>query len=705
MDNTGTSLSGTNEEERGTVRNETGEQGNSDQSGTSQEHEKEENVDEEDEDLFAAYEIDHPVSQPGNEETEAANASEHIQLEGSQDEQEVQKKEEDSSSVKPDLPPRDTTTDVPVSTGKPDLPPRDVTNMPRSEEASEVDAEKDDQYTANTSVESEHPSVIVNTRGNNNAGVPKTPTWFDFEHAGTDMYTSTLDSLSSPVNMNMAYTRFQENEDKLLQKEPVERDDIMHSRDSLKKTFNEIKTGVSITQNEQLINQIDWEFWSEVFNDYSSIVKNKQSELRKNITKGIPMELRGMAWQIICDSNSMRLKEFFINTRNSRSDFEKLIRRDLARTRFIKDAQIRDKIEELFSIIKTYSLYDHEVGYTQGMAFITVPLLMNMEPDAAFCMLVRLMFTYGFRELYLPEMPGLHLRIYQFDRLMEDTLPELYNHLENQNIKSSMYAIQWFMTLFAYKFPLDMVLRIYDVVVAEGLESILKFALNLMMKNEQHLLTLKFDSLLDFLKEKIFYYYQETPNPNEETANEATYQIDKFISDAMEINILPLTLQRYTTEFDEIDKLEKLREEQAKDLQSQNGLLTKEIRKIEALYAVLNKEHVEIANEMIQGKIKIGSLEEENQFLKEQIEQLETRLANLKANSDTKVDFTTSTKEIGTGLDEEIQSAMEKNLEVMDQNRILEDQLAELEEENRQLKEAKTKVSSVFGGLKKGKFW
>lgn len=370
MDNTGTSLSGTNEEERGTVRNETGEQGNSDQSGTSQEHEKEENVDEEDEDLFAAYEIDHPVSQPGNEETEAANASEHIQLEGSQDEQEVQKKEEDSSSVKPDLPPRDTTTDVPVSTGKPDLPPRDVTNMPRSEEASEVDAEKDDQYTANTSVESEHPSVIVNTRGNNNAGVPKTPTWFDFEHAGTDMYTSTLDSLSSPVNMNMAYTRFQENEDKLLQKEPVERDDIMHSRDSLKKTFNEIKTGVSITQNEQLINQIDWEFWSEVFNDYSSIVKNKQSELRKNITKGIPMELRGMAWQIICDSNSMRLKEFFINTRNSRSDFEKLIRRDLARTRFIKDAQIRDKIEELFSIIKTYSLYDHEVGYTDRKSVV-----------------------------------------------------------------------------------------------------------------------------------------------------------------------------------------------------------------------------------------------------------------------------------------------------------------------------------------------
>ena len=550
------------------------------------------------------------------------------------------------------------------------------------------------------------------------------PKWFSFEQLDFDQ---TIQDITSPQNMNLAYHRFQDNEHELELKSTNDRSDMKNSRNSLKKTFNEIKTGVTVTQNDVLINGINWEFWSEVFNDYSNIVKNKQDELEVNITNGIPKEIRGMVWQIICDSNSMKLKEFFINTKDIKSDFEKLIKRDLARTSFIKDSAIKEKIDDLFNIIKTYSLYDEEVGYTQGMAFITVPLLMNMESDEAFCMLVRLMFTYGFRELYLPDMPGLHLRIYQFDRLIEDTLPELHLHLKNQKIKSSMYAIQWFLTLFAYKFPLDMVLRIYDVVVAEGLESLLKFALNLMIKNNDHLLTLTFDDLLDFLKEKLFYYYLTVPDSaKEENEGEIkeeeeeeekqkqvkesnTYQIDRFIKDSMEINILPITLNKYSAEFDEIDKLEKQRENQVRELQAKNGLLTKEIRKIEASYALLNKEHVEIATEMVNGKVKIGALEEDNKTLREEIEKLKTRLENLTSQKSggERVDFS---GQLSQGLDREIQNAMDINLKVMDQNRILEDTLASLEEENQMLsstahKMRPAKLGSMFGLKKGGKLW
>lgn len=550
------------------------------------------------------------------------------------------------------------------------------------------------------------------------------PKWFSFEQPNFD---ETIQGIASPQNMNLAYHRFQDNENDLELKSTNDKSDVKNSRNSLKKTFNEIKTGVTVTQNAALINGINWEFWSEVFNDYSNIVKNKQDELKVNITNGIPKEIRGMVWQIICDSNSMKLKEFFINTKDIKSNFEKLIRRDLARTSFIKNNAVKEKIDDLFNIIKTYSLYDEEVGYTQGMAFITVPLLMNMESDEAFCMLVRLMFTYGFREFYLPDMPGLHLRIYQFDRLIEDTLPELHLHLKNQKIKSSMYAIQWFLTLFAYKFPLDMVLRIYDVVVAEGLESILKFALNLMIKNNDHLLTLTFDDLLDFLKEKLFYYYlavPESPNDKEKegdgdeeieadaedvTGKSNTYQIDRFIKDSMEINILPITLNKYSAEFDEIDKLEKQREKQVKELQAKNGLLTKEIRKIEASYALLNKEHVELATEMVNGKVQIGALEEDNKTLSEEIEKLKNRLENLSSqkSGNESVDFS---GQLSQGLDKEIQNAMDINLKVMDQNRVLEDTLAKLEEENQMLNSSAhklraPKLGSMFGLKKGGKLW
>jgi hypothetical protein len=566
------------------------------------------------------------------------------------------------------------------------------------------------------SIDSEQGSVLIHNmeeKGETSPELsesPKTPKWFDFETTNQD-FDKTVDSIMSPPNLNLAYHRYQDNEEELKQKSSNDRNDVRQSRDNLKKTFDEIKTGVTVTQNDALLNDIDWEFWSEVFNDYSNIVKNKQDELKKNITIGIPKEIRGMVWQIISDSNSMKLKEYFINTKNIKSDFEKLIRRDLARTSFIKYSDVKEKIDDLFNIIKTYSLYDNEVGYTQGMAFITVPLLMNMESDEAFCLLVRLMFTYGFREFYLPEMPGLHLRIYQFDRLIEDMLPDLHLHLKNQKIKSSMYALQWFLTLFAYKFPLGMVLRIFDVVIAEGLESILKFAMNLMIKNKDHLLTLEFDDLLNFLKEKLFYYYSnvpELPNDNKSTEinHNSTYQVDKFINDSMEIDILPITLNKYSAEFDEIDRIEKSREQQVKELQSKNGQLTKEIRKIEALYAVLNKDHVEIANEMVSGKLKIGTLEEENKLLNEQISDLQERLNNLRNTSgNSNIDFTSESK-LSEGLDKEVQNAMEINLQVMDQNRILEDQLVQAEEENQRLKAAKPHIASMFGGLKKpSKFW
>lgn len=526
---------------------------------------------------------------------------------------------------------------------------------------------------------------------------PVTPTWYSFEESNSQKFIETSEILSSPPHLNMAYNRYQNNEHELEMKDNEERIEFEKGRDNIKKTFNEIKIG---SKDKIPINKINWEFWSEVFNNYNNIVKNKQNELTENITNGIPIEIRGMVWQILSDSNNIKLKEYFINNKNNKSSFEKLIKSDLSRTSFIKNSQIRDKIDDLFNIIKIYSLYDLEVGYTQGMAFITVPLLMNMESDEAFCLLVKLMFTYGFRDMYLPEMPGLHLKIYQFDRLLEDKLPLLFEHLKNQKIKSSMYAIQWFLTLFAYKFPLDMVLRIYDVVITEGLDSILKFAINLMIKNNDILMTLKFDELIEFLKDKLFKIYY-----NEELGN---YEIDLFLKDSMSINILPITLEKYSKEFDEIYRLEKDRELQVKELQNKNGLLVKEIRKIEAIYAILNKEHVEIANEMVKGKLEISSLEEENNLLNEQIEELKNRLHNLTSSSNSgnkDNDHNFSSGELSEGLDKEIQKAMEVNLQVMDENRVLEDRLAELEEENNLLKNNKSNPLNVFGLKKKGKFW
>lgn len=66
----------------------------------------------------------------------------------------------------------------------------------------------------------------------------------------------------------------------------------------------------------------------------------------------------------------------------------------------------------------------------------------------------------------------LHLRLYQLDRLIEEHLPDLWNHLVDSCIESHMYASQWFLTLFTAKFPLFLVFHILDVFLYQGMDTI-----------------------------------------------------------------------------------------------------------------------------------------------------------------------------------------------------------------------------------------
>ena len=89
-----------------------------------------------------------------------------------------------------------------------------------------------------------------------------------------------------------------------------------------------------------------------------------------------------------------------------------------------------------------------------------------MPDEEAFCVLVRLMKSYDLRSHYTPNMPGLQLRLFQFDRLVEELLPGLYMHLLRQGIKSSMYASQWFLTLFGSVLSVSLVGANADAVGA-----------------------------------------------------------------------------------------------------------------------------------------------------------------------------------------------------------------------------------------------
>lgn len=63
------------------------------------------------------------------------------------------------------------------------------------------------------------------------------------------------------------------------------------------------------------------------------------------------------------------------------------------------------------------------------------------------------------------------------------------------------------------RFPLDIVFRIYDNVLASGIESLFSFSVVLLYKNEETLLNMKFDQLLVFLNTKMLDIYQVCLDP------------------------------------------------------------------------------------------------------------------------------------------------------------------------------------------------
>ncbi|ORZ37037.1 rab-GTPase-TBC domain-domain-containing protein [Catenaria anguillulae PL171] len=375
-----------------------------------------------------------------------------------------------------------------------------------------------------------------------------------------------------------------------------------------------MQTG-GISRSESAVSfddDVDWEFWGKVMQDYDMVARKHPKNLQRNVHAGIPAKIRGTVWVLMSGARDPELEREFQRLLPLPSPFEKLIQRDLPRTfpghEFFSEAGGPGQ-EALYNVVKAYSLYDPEVGYCQGIAFVAGPLLMNMPDEEAFCVLVKLLNTYNLRHHYTPHMDGLHLRMYQFDKLFEELMPHVYNHLNREGIKSTMYASQWFLTLFAYRFPLDLVMRVFDMIFAEGADVLLKISLALIKRHEQTLLTLEFENLLEYLKTGLFDYYTSA-NGHE------------FVQDALKMKITKRKLEVLAGEYENEVKLADGHLVMMETLKSENRRLEERIRQLEKNLTLINQEHVDLANELIQTKVDYSKLKENNDLLAKQVAEL-----------------------------------------------------------------------------------
>ncbi|EIM82705.1 RabGAP/TBC [Stereum hirsutum FP-91666 SS1] len=374
-------------------------------------------------------------------------------------------------------------------------------------------------------------------------------------------------------------------------------------------------------KDEEVSEGIDWEFWGSVMADYQAFASENPDKLAKAIEQGIPDSLRGMIWQLMSASKDPEMEATYLRLIKEPSSHEKAITRDLGSRTFPHHAFFTDGQgigqENLFNVLKAYSLYDPQVGYCQGLPFVVAVLLLNMPDEEAFCLLVRLMYSYDLRGHFLPDMPKLQLRLVSpFDRLIEEMLPVLHVHLLRQGIKSSMFCSQWFLTLFSYRFPLEIVFRIFDNCLASGIEAIFGFSMALLQKNEEKLLKLKFDEIIAFLNMHIVETYRDDSVPVPEKSEDGqepkpVYKVDEFVQDAVGLRITPFMLDSYAHEYNDMMRVKEAHALEVDELRSSNRNLSQQMNALESSLTQLNKEHVDVLNQLVMARLRNEELEGE----------------------------------------------------------------------------------------------
>ncbi|XP_062036057.1 TBC1 domain family member 10B [Lepus europaeus] len=226
--------------------------------------------------------------------------------------------------------------------------------------------------------------------------------------------------------------------------------------------------------------------WLEMFSSWDKWLLRRFQKVKLRCRKGIPSSLRAKAWQYL--SNSKELLE------QNPGKFEELerapgdpkwldvIEKDLHRQFPFHEmfaARGGHGQQDLYRILKAYTIYRPDEGYCQAQAPVAAVLLMHMPAEQAFWCLVQIC------DKYLPGYYSAGLEAIQLDgeiffALLRRASPLAHRHLRRQRIDPVLYMTEWFMCIFARTLPWASVLRVWDMFFCEGVKIIFRVALVLL---------------------------------------------------------------------------------------------------------------------------------------------------------------------------------------------------------------------------------
>uniref|UniRef100_A0A672GXR5 TBC1 domain family, member 10b n=1 Tax=Salarias fasciatus TaxID=181472 RepID=A0A672GXR5_SALFA len=227
--------------------------------------------------------------------------------------------------------------------------------------------------------------------------------------------------------------------------------------------------------------------WLDMFANWDKWIKHRFQKVRTlRCRKGVPSSLRSKAWQLLSNSQELLLanpgKFEELEREQGEAKWLDIIEKDLHRQFPFHEmfaARGGHGQQDLYRILKAYTIYRPDEGYCQAQAPVAAVLLMHMPAEQAFWCLVQIC------EKYLPGYYSAGLEAIQLDgeiffSLLRRTCPMAYRHLKKFKIDPILYMTEWFMCIFSRTLPWACVLRVWDMFFCEGVKIVFRVGLVLL---------------------------------------------------------------------------------------------------------------------------------------------------------------------------------------------------------------------------------
>ena len=195
--------------------------------------------------------------------------------------------------------------------------------------------------------------------------------------------------------------------------------------------------------------------------------------------------------------DNTKLHSHHINT-----NIKEQITKDISRTFFDYETQSSSSIQKLYNVLLVFSLFDKQLGYCQGINFITKYILETTSYNEQLSFWLLIYICNNIRGFFLDEFPLLISYLTYFDIVFKQCLPKLYSHFHSLDIPHEVWAGKYIQTLFTMCTSYDVLCKIFDGLFAFGFEFIVFIILSIVDAFSDELMKFTENSdVIEFLKE------------------------------------------------------------------------------------------------------------------------------------------------------------------------------------------------------------